>query len=158
MTMKSLIAAIVLATAISPPAIAQELVPFKGTYDASENAAGGTFPVFVQVLGGSGHATQLGRFTIEAEWQVNVLTGTGVGTFTLTGANGDTLVGTANGTSVIADGRAYITETCAITGGTGRFAGAAGTFVTARVLTLASPPGTAAEPSTASFQGSLQLR
>jgi hypothetical protein len=109
--------------------------------------------VFLQVLGGSGEATHLGRFTVEAQWHVNVLTGTGVGTFTLTGANGDTLVGTATGTSVILDGLAYITETCVITEGTGRFAGATGTFVTARVLTL-TPPGTPAE-STASFQGTI---
>ncbi len=158
MTMKSLLAAIALAAVISQPAMARGPVPFKGTYESSEFAGGGTFPVFLQVLGGSGNATHLGRFTVEAQWQVNVLTGIGVGTFTLTGANGDTLVGTATGTSVILDGVAYITETCMITGGTGRFAGATGAFVTARVLALASPPGSEAEESTASFQGTIKLR
>ena len=113
--------------------------------------------MFLQVLEGSGQATHLGRFTVEARWQVNVVTGTAVGTFTLTAANGETLVGTATGTSAILDGLAYITETCVITGGTGRFAEATGAFVTARVLTLASPPGSATEESTASFTGTIKL-
>lgn len=157
MTMKSLLAAITLAAAISQPSMAQGTVPFKGTYEASDSQGGGTFPVFLQVLGGSGNATHLGRFTVDAQWYVNVLTGGGLGAFTLTAANGDTLVGTATATSVIVDGLAYISETSVITGGTGRFAGATGTFVTARVLTLAPQPGTA-EQSTASFEGTIKLR
>jgi hypothetical protein len=152
MTMKSLLAAIALAAAISQPAMAQGPVPFRGTYESSEFQGGGTFPVFHQVLGGSGNATHLGRLTVEAQWDVNVLTGTAVGTFTLTAANGDTLAGTATGTSVIVDGVAYITETCMISGGTGRFAQANGTFVTARVLTLATGE------STASFRGTITVR
>lgn len=158
MTMKSLLAAIALAAAISQPAMAQGPVPFRGTYESSEFQGGGTFPVFLQVLGGSGEATHLGRFSVEAKWEVNVVTGTGVGTFTLTAANGATLVGTATGTSVIIDGLAYITETCVITGGTGRFAGATGMFVTARVLTLTPHPETETAESTASFQGTITLR
>jgi hypothetical protein len=158
MTMKSLMAAIALAAAISQPAMAQNPLPFRGTYESSESSGGGTFPVFLQVLGGSGQATHLGRFTVAAKWHVNVLTGTAVGTFRLTAASGDTLVGTANGTSVMLDGLAYITEICVITGGTGRFSGATGTFVTARVLTLAPQPGTAPEESTASFRGTIKLR
>ena len=158
MTMKTLFAAITLAAAISQPAMAQGPVPFSGTYESLESQSGGAFPVFLQVLGGSGEATQLGRFTVEAQWYVNVLTGTGVGTFTLTAANGATLVGTATGTSVILDGLAYITETCVITGGTGRFAAATGAFVTARVLTLTPHPETDVAGSTASFQGTIKLR
>lgn len=158
MTMKRLLAAIALTAAISQPALAQGPVPFRGTYEALESQRGGTFPVFLQVLGGSGEAAQLGRFTLAAQWYVNVVTGTGVGTFTLTGANGDTLAGNATGTSVILDGLAYITETCVITGGTGRFAEATGTFVTARVLTLTAQPETDIAESTASFQGTIKLR
>ena len=157
MTMKNLLAAIALAAAISQPAMAQGPVPFRGTYASLESQSGGTFPVFLQVLDGSGEATHLGRFTVEAQWYVNVLTGGGLGTFTLTGANGDTLVGTATGTSVVIEGLAYITETCVITGGTGRFAGATGAFVTARVLTLTAHPETDTAESTASFQGTIKL-
>ena len=157
MTMKNLLAAIALAAAISQPAMAQGPVPFKGTYESLESQNGGTFPVFLQVLRGTGDATHLGRFTVEAQWYVNVLTGTGVGTFTLTAADGATLVGTATGTSVSLDGLAYITETSVITGGTGRFAGATGAFVNARVLTLPAHPETDMAESTASFQGTIKL-
>ena len=158
MTMKSLLAAISLAAAISQPAMAQGPVPFRGTYESLESQGGGTFPVFLQVLRGSGEATHLGSFTVEAQWYVNVITGTGVGTFTLTAANGATLAGTGTGTSVIVDGLAYIAETCVITGGTGRFAGATGAFVTARVLTLTAHPETDIAESSASFQGTIKLR
>ena len=158
MTMKSLLAAIALAAAISQPALAQGPVPIRGTYESLESQSGGTFPVFLQVLRGSGEATHLGSFTVEAQWSVNVIMGTGVGTFTLTAANGATLAGTATGTSVTVDGLAYITETCVITGGTGRFAGATGAFVTARVLTLTAHPETDIAESSASFQGTIQLR
>ena len=68
MTMKSLLAAIALAAAISQPAMAQGPVPFKGTYASLESQNGGVFPVFLQVLGGTGDATHLGRFTVEAQW------------------------------------------------------------------------------------------
>ena len=158
MTMKSLLAAIALAAAISQPAMAQGPVPFRGTYESSESQRGGTFPVFLQVLGGIGEATHIGRFTVEAQWHVNVVSATGVGTFTLTAADGATLAGTATGTSVILDGLAYITETCVITGGTGRFAAATGAFVAARVLTLTPNPETDVAGSTASFQGTIKLR
>jgi hypothetical protein len=157
MTMKSLMAAIALAAAISQPAMAKGTapLPFWGTYVASENQSGGTFPVFVQELGGRGKATYLGRFTIEAEWHVNVQTLDALGTFTLTAANGDTLVGTSTGRATVIGEFAYITETCFITGGTGRFEGAKGGFVTARVLGLA--PGST-EHSEASFHGTITLR
>jgi hypothetical protein len=157
MTLKSQMAAIALAAAISQPAIAKGTVPvpFWGTYVSSENQSGGTFPVFVQVLGGRGQASYLGRFKIEAEWRVNVQTFDAVGTFTLTAANGDTLVGTATGKAAVIGEFAYITETCFITGGTGRFVNAKGGFVTARVLGLA--PGST-ERSEASFHGTITLR
>ena len=44
MTMKSLLAAIALAAAISQPAMAQGPVPFRGTYTSLESQSGGTFP------------------------------------------------------------------------------------------------------------------
>ena len=147
MSIKSLLAAIALAAAISQPAMAQGLpeflegsgeaagtanstqraLLFRGTHTSLESQSGGTFPVFLQVLDGSGKAN-LGRFTVQALWNVNVVTGAGLGTFTLTGANGDTLGGSATGA-----------------------------FVTARVLTFASPPGSAPEESMSSFEGTIML-
>ena len=62
----------------------------------------------------------------------------GSGSFTLTAANGDTLFGTSTGLGTVVDGIAYIHETHTVTGGTGRFAGATGTFAAGRVLDLAT--------------------
>jgi hypothetical protein len=149
--MKSIVLAIAIATATAPPVLAQGPLPFKGRASTSEDLAGGTFPNLLVALSGNGVGTQLGNFAIAAEWQVSVLTGTGVGTFTLTSANGDTIVGTGTGTSVVVDGIRYITETCVITGGTGRFAKATGTFVVARVLTEAT------HTSVATFLGTIDL-
>jgi len=75
-----------------------------------------------------------------AEWQINVLTTPvkGVGSFTLTAANGDTLFGTSTGLGYVEEGFAYIQETHTITGGTGRFADATGTFAAGRVLVEAT--------------------
>ncbi len=52
------------------------------------------------------------------------------GSFTITAASGDTLLGTllGNATGVQEDGTATYTFTARITGGTGRFTGATGTF------------------------------
>ena len=61
-----------------------------------------------------------------------------MGSFTLTAANGDTLFGTSTGLGTVVDGIAYIQETHTITGGTGRFAGATGTFAAGRVLVEAT--------------------
>lgn len=137
--MKSIMAAVLLTAAIASPALAQQ-VPFRGTVDGVDSDAGGAFPVFFRSLSGNGYASLLGRFTMTVEFEINVLTDPveGVGVFTLTAANGDTLFGTSTGLGIVVDGIAYIQETHTITGGTGRFAGATGTFDAARVLVEAT--------------------
>ena len=137
--MKSIMAAVLLTAAIASPALAQQ-VPFSGTVVGVDSDAGGAFPVFLRSVSGGGHASHLGRFTMTVEWQLNVLTDPveGVGSFTLTAANGDTLFGTSTGLGTVVDGIAYIQETHTITGGTGRFAGATGTFIAGRVLVEAT--------------------
>ena len=138
--MKSIMTAVLLTAAIASPVLAQGQLPFRGTVEGVDSDAGGAFPVFFRSLSGTGHASLLGRFTMTAEWQINVLTTPvkGVGSFTLTAANGDTLFGTSTGLGIVAEGIAYIQETHTITGGTGRFAGATGTFIAGRVLVEAT--------------------
>jgi hypothetical protein len=138
--MKSIMTAVLLTAAIASPVLAQAQVPFRGTVEGVDSGSGGAFPVFLRSLSGTGHASHLGQFTMTAEWQVNVLTdpAEGVGSFTLTAANGDTLFGTSTGPGIVVDGIAYIQETHTITGGTGRFAGATGTFAAGRVLVEAT--------------------
>ena len=138
--MRSIMAAVLLTAAIASPVLAQGQVPFRGTVEGVDSDAGGTFPLFLRSVSGRGHATHLGRFTMTAEWQINVLTDPieGVGSFRLTAANGDTLFGASTGLGVVINGIAYIQETHTITGGTGRFAGATGTFAAGRVLVEAT--------------------
>ena len=83
-----------------------------------------------------GTATHLGRFTATFTADVN-LDNTSTGTFHFTAANGDELAGTFVGPGVfIPPETASITEVATIESGTGRFAGATGTFTMIRVETI----------------------
>ena len=89
---------------------------------------------------GSGNATHLGLFTIEYEVTVNLATGAGPAAAQFVSANGDSLFceGFGQGTDSGTPGVAMIVESYTITGGTGRFAGATGTFTVERVVELAT--------------------
>ena len=110
-----------------------------GTIEATETGAPqpGT-PIVVRRLEGEGTASHLGRFTTVGIITLNLATASGTGTVTYTAANGDMLTGTATGQAVVGGGFADVTETVTITGGTGRFAGAAGTFTVVRRVVQAT--------------------
>ena len=112
--------------------------PFKGTLDAVETSQF-VFPISSIDREGTGTATYLGKYTEHVTQQVNVLTMSSTGASTFTAANGDTLnasiSGQANPTS---PGVLSIVEVYTITGGTGRFAGATGTFTLESTLNLAT--------------------
>jgi hypothetical protein len=65
---------------------------------------------------------------------VNPASGTAIGSYQFTAANGDTLFAdfTGQATPTATPGVLYIEETAIITGGTGRFAGATGSFTVER--------------------------
>jgi hypothetical protein len=88
----------------------------------------------------TGNATQLGRFTLQGPHRVNLADtpATAVGTFVFTAANGDTLTAsfTGLGTATATPGIFSIVETATITGGTGRFDGATGSFIVERIVNL----------------------
>lgn len=88
----------------------------------------------------AGQATHLGEFSIEAPHRVNLATQPpeATGAFRLTAANGDTLTATftGRGTPTATEGVFSVVETATITGGTGRFAGATGSFVVERSVEL----------------------
>ena len=75
-------------------------------------------------------ATYLGRYTEHIVMTINLPTLSSTGTSTFTAANGDTLTATVLGqaTPTTTPGVLSIVEDYTVTGGTGRFADATGTF------------------------------
>jgi len=110
---------------------AAQSVPFKGNFEGTQTSTPLQPPLAFVDGSATGHATHLGRFTVEFPHTVNFATRTGEGTFTFTAANGDTL--TADFTGQAQPGPIVsIVEHATITGGTGRFAGATGSFTVQR--------------------------
>lgn len=118
-------------------------VPFKGRLEGrftfEPEPAPSTFAV-VAFTSVAGQATHLGKFSIEAPHRVNLATQPpeATGAFRLTAPNGDTLTATftGRGTPTATEGVFSVVETATITGGTGRFAGATGSFVVERSVDL----------------------
>lgn len=152
-------AAIILTAALAIPATAQNQVPFKGMIEGPDTDKGFTSAgMFLVETNGTGTGILFGRFTFTLETTINVanLTDTGIAHFKA--ANGDTIDATY--TSVIPaeltptpDGVVFsIKEVYTITGGTGRFAGAQGSFLMERVadpqkfITFGSFQGTITSP------------
>jgi hypothetical protein len=78
---------------------------------------------------GTGTATHLGRYTEHVTMQINIPTLSSTGAATFTAANGDTLLATVAGQATRTSPTTLsIVEVYAITGGTGRFADATGSF------------------------------
>ncbi len=129
-------------------AVAAE-TPFKGTVSAVET--GTTVPPtrFLD-RDGTGNATYLGRYTEHVVMVINLPTLSSSGAATFTAANGDTLlatvVGQATRTSLTT---LSIVEVYTVTGGTGRFADATGSF------TLESTLDQTTGVSTGTFSGAI---
>jgi len=125
-------------------------LPFRGSYssvlEVPPPSAAGTV---------EGTATRLGRFTgtVTAEVTGN----TGIGTFTFLAANGDQLSGTFVGEGVFMPPNTVTrTERATIENGTGRFAGATGTFTMVTVDTIDFANGGKAT-GYGSFEGRISL-
>jgi len=122
--------AAVFASAV-PPAIAGDTVPFKGIVSGTiiSSVPLDECHVLTEAVNG-GNATQLGRFNGTAEFVLNVCDLTYVGSYVFTGANGDNISGPFTGTLTPTSiaGVFDNDELAFITGGTGRFANATGTF------------------------------
>jgi hypothetical protein len=120
------------------PTLAGNQVTFKGSW-ASVETYEVQFPILFVTGTATGNATQLGRYTATYEEQVDIGVnfGSSVGTITLFAANGDSIFATQTGQgdptpddpNIIS-----IVEVSTITGGTGRFAGATGTFMIERLV------------------------
>jgi hypothetical protein len=123
----ALVATTALLASVAVSATAAE-TPFKGKVNAVET---GTIvgPTRFLVRDGGGTATQLGKYTEHITMQINLPTRHSMGDATFTAANGDTLTATVEGQATPASpGVLSIVEVYSITGGTGRFADATGSF------------------------------
>jgi hypothetical protein len=132
-----------LVASLAGPAEAKKSVPFKGFIQADEESfplfpPDVPFPTLFVEASGSGVATQLGKFTVTYEVEVNLDTFFGVGSAEYVAANGDKIFseGHGQGTVPTEDGTSLIIETNIITGGTGRFEGATGQFTLVRIINV----------------------
>ena len=132
---------------------ADTAVPFRGQHPGSGNSYRVEFPLLFVDATATGNASHLGRFGMTYELTVDFLTDETRGSAVFTAANGDQLFtdivghGTANGDDTVAS----VVEIHTITGGTGRFAEATGSFIRTYSLDLV----TGADAG--SFDGTLVL-
>jgi len=142
-TIYLLTAAMLLTAALAVPAAAQNLVPFKGSIQGHEvdTPLGGPPPTTLSVDGtDEGIGAHVGKFSFTYQLTVNLANGTATGSAHLISANGDSLHTTIAGSSepTATPGVASITEINTITGGTGRFTGAQGSFTVERLINQAT--------------------
>jgi hypothetical protein len=119
------IAALTLA-ALAVPAAAETQVPFKGTFQGSDTVT----PPTTIATAAVGIGTLLGRFTFTHEIAITPTTVTGSARWVA--ANGDSIDSTSVVSGVPGPVVFTVTEIHTVTGGTGRFAGAQGSFTVHR--------------------------
>ncbi|SRR6266702_929586 len=130
-------AAMILTVALAVTAVAQNQVPFKGAMQGTDADSNFTNTTVSVTTTGTGIGTLLGQFSFTQEVTVNFASSTSTGSAHWIAANGDSIYTTIAGSGEPTDtGLIRITEIQTITGGTGRFSGAQGSFTVER---LASP-------------------
>jgi hypothetical protein len=130
--------AVVAVLGLAGPATAQHQVPFHGVFEGDYTVTPiPNTPTARLVVSASGTGSQVGAFELEIPHVVNFATASATGSYLMTAANGDMVLGTFTGhaTPIGTDGRyAMLVEEVTITGGTGRFAGATGSFTAVRLI------------------------
>jgi hypothetical protein len=134
MFVASLALPVVAIVMLSGFASAAEFVPFQGVLEGTVTRSDPPPPIQARVTG-KGTATQLGLFAVDIPHTVTPPNASGF--YNFVSANGDTLNAQFDGVSTPTDpGFLYIVERATITGGTGRFTGASGTFVVERLYNI----------------------
>jgi hypothetical protein len=128
-------------------------LPFHGSLEATDTDTI-AFPFLSVHLTGTGNATHLGNYAAIFDFRIDLRPPAtpAVGSFSLTAANGDSIFGDLVGRASFANGVATVVETATITGGTGRFTEATGSFTVARTVVEATGI------SSGSFDGTIDLR
>jgi hypothetical protein len=148
--------AVVAVLGLAGPVAAGEPVPFQGKLEGDVTRT----PIDDTHVGidieANGTATLLGRFALEVPHLVDTTTRTAAGYYRFVAANGDTLTAEFTGKAGPSDipGVVRIVEEATITGGTGRFAGATGSFTVVRLYDPAAGTTVGAFEGTISTPGS----
>jgi len=124
--------------------------PFKGSFEGTQTATPGTPPLVTVAMQATGTGTLVGRFQIALPHTVNVATASASGIATIIAADGSRIVASFTGQAQVGP-IVTIVEQATVTGGTGRFAGASGSFTIHRTFV----PATGKTSGT--FEGTLQL-
>ncbi len=129
--------AMLVTSAFAGPKAEHKQVPFRGSIQGVEIATV-EFPLLFVDATGSGNASHLGRFTMTYELEVDLLTRPfhTFGSAVFTAANGDRLFTDIVGLGTPDGDFDSVVETHTITGGTGRFEGASGSFIRIYLLNL----------------------
>jgi hypothetical protein len=143
-------AAIIMTAALAIPAAAQQQVPFKGMFQGQDTVT----PPATIATSATGTGTLLGQFSFTQEVTVNGANLTDAGSAHWIAANGDSIDTTVVGSAIPGDVVFTVTEIHTITGGTGRFSGAQGSFTAHRTHVVApNPDGT--HVTFGSFEGTI---
>ena len=151
-------AALILTAALAIPAVAKQQVPFNGAMQGNDTDTGFTNTTVTVLTVGQGSGTHMGKFSFTQSVTVEFATGHDTGSAQWFAANGDSISTTITGSGKVIDPILFvieIEEVHTITGGTGRFAGAEGSFTVKRLasgktfLTSGSYEGTITSPGAA---------
>ena len=146
-----------IALGLAAPVAAGEQVPFRGRFAGVSTTVSVNFPIAIGLTSGMGNATHLGKFVFEHPHTVNLQDFTITGSFHFVAANGDEVFADFSGQSSATPtpGVRLVVGTATITGGTGRFEGATGSFALQRLFnsvtstTVGSFDGTISSPGAA---------
>jgi len=130
------VAAVILTATLALSASSQQQVPLKGTLQGHDADIAFTDTSVTVETNGTGISTLMGQFSFHLLNTVDFLTSTSTGNAQFVAANGDSFNATVMGAGEQVGELISITEIYTITGGTGRFANARGSFTVER---LASP-------------------
>jgi hypothetical protein len=117
---------------VTAPISGATSVPFKGSWSGvTTSATFENFPPVVTIIAeGSGQLTHLGRYSMASPHTTDVFTGETIGDQIFTAANGDMLTAYCAGFPLPQPDMTVVGSLdCEITGGTGRFEGATGSYV-----------------------------
>jgi len=129
-------AAMILTAVLAFPAAAQKQVPFKGSMQGHDTDTGSTNTTVTVLTVGTGIGTHLGQFSFTQTVTVDLTTGHDTGSAQWFAANKDSISTTITGSGQVIDPILFlieIEEVHTITGGTGRFEGAQGSFTVKRL-------------------------